>query len=625
MDPNLESSIEAAPTAFSIHRHEGRPLWRGLVVIAAVLVASALGVLAWRGGPGLDWLRPRPPLRLTTRPVDEGEMIASIVENGTLESADNAFVRCQVEALLGLTGYSTGRGAVSTPRNTAGGLGAKPSVTGRAATIARAVGGGAGAGAAVSKLAGAASSTAAATMPRPTVRSFSYAVPAYNVLRVRVSPAVAQKMGWTDPSAQFGRSAERPGSTRILTILPEGTRVKAGDVVCTLDSSKFETELKAQTIRYLQAKSWVDQARSILEVNQITLKEYQEGVYPQDVQLVSQYLSACQTEEDRARKAAEWSRETAARGYRSHAQVQADEMAWQQIRFRLRDAELMANRLEKFTAPKIVTRLQAKLEAIRSDLFAQEAAFQLEADRLRRLKAAIEFCTLRAPRDGFVVYHNPPNAWGNIETRIREGTTVRQDQIVIDLPDPRQMRVRAQVNESKVAHVRPGQKVRVSIDAFPDRPMLGTVAEITPIPTGAGGPISDVKVYYAMIELDEGGFEGLRPGLSAEVSFLVEARRKVTRVPLGAVRWVDGRAFVAVVTEHRAPGDDLAATSPSPRAAPTWTWRTIVLGQSDRNFAEVVQGLAPGEQVVTHPDALPPPRPVHTETTVADTSGRPDH
>ena len=53
--------------------------------------------------------------------------------------------------------------------------------------------------------------------------------------------------------------------------MPEGTRVKAGEVVCKLDASSFQDEEKAQLIRYLQAKSYVEQANAILEVNKITL------------------------------------------------------------------------------------------------------------------------------------------------------------------------------------------------------------------------------------------------------------------------------------------------------------------------------------------------------------------
>lgn len=607
---------------------------RVLCVIAVAVGAVAYGV--WRGGYHFGWLEGRPAVTLTTLPVDQGEMTAVVVENGTLESANNAAVKCQVEALVGLTGWQTGLGAVATPKNSAGGIGTPAEPTGRRAAKLRA-----GANVDMAKVSAQvsttvglgglkpstdASSSAAAitgvtTLNKPTVRSFSYSVPPYTILRTRISVAVAQKMGWIDPSMNRGGSAEKPGSTRIIKIIDEGTKVKAGDILCELDSSKFRDELKAQQIRYLQARSWVEQARSILGVNLITMREYQEGVYPQDVQLVHQYTTACQTEEERARQNLEWSRATAARGFRSATQLQADALAWQQAEFRLRDAEHMANRLERYTAPRLITSLKAKIEAIKSDLLSQEAAFELEVNRLKRLETAVANCTIRAPREGMAVYHNPPNMWGRIDNMIREGTTVREGQTLIDLPDPKHMRVRARVNESKVASVHTGQKAWVAIDAFSDRPLLGTVSEVTPIPTGAGGPISDVKIYYAMIELDGQGYDGLRPGLSAEVSFLVKARRRVTRVPLGAIRWVEDRPFAAAVRGQSEGSDRAPGGGPGHRSA--WEWRSIALGQSDRDFAEVITGLAPGERVVSDPDLLPPPRPNHTGPTVADTSARP--
>ena len=57
-------------------------------------------------------------------------------------------------------------------------------------------------------------------------------------------------------------NTEKPGSTRIISILPEGTPVKAGDVVCTLESSTFVDEVRAQKIRWAQAKALVELSRS---------------------------------------------------------------------------------------------------------------------------------------------------------------------------------------------------------------------------------------------------------------------------------------------------------------------------------------------------------------------------
>jgi len=40
--------------------------------------------------------------------VDQGDVIEYVVENGTLESATNTVVRCEVEALMGMVGGTSG-------------------------------------------------------------------------------------------------------------------------------------------------------------------------------------------------------------------------------------------------------------------------------------------------------------------------------------------------------------------------------------------------------------------------------------------------------------------------------------------------------------------------------------
>jgi multidrug resistance efflux pump len=410
---------------------------------------------------------------------------------------------------------------------------------------------------------------------------------------------------------------EKPGSTRILWILPEGTRVQgqhlvaepghdaplvpvllgyvpvqAGDVVCELDASAFRTELEAQHIRHAQARAWVQQARAILEVSQISLREYRDGVYPQDQELIRQYVTTCRTEQVRAKAALVWSQDALRKHVRTPSQLQVDRLVAERAEIALSEAMRMQERLERYTAPRLLKSLEAKIAAVQSDLLTQQSAFLLEDERLRQLQAMVDHCIMRAPRDGVVVYAKQSNGWGRVEDQIREGVTVREGQPIFNLPDPNRMSVQVRVNESKVSLIRSGQRAVIRIDAFPDRPLGGTVAEVTPIPAPASGPGSDIKIYYALVTIDQGGFEGLRPGLSAEVSFLIGTRPGVTRVPVQAVRWVEGRPLVALET------------------ATGVRWRPIAVGTTGAGYAEVLSGLAPGERVVADPATLPPPEPV---------------
>jgi multidrug efflux pump subunit AcrA (membrane-fusion protein) len=386
---------------------------------------------------------------------------------------------------------------------------------------------------------------------------------------------------------------EKPGATRIVEILAEGSRVKAGDVVCTLDSSAYEDELKAQQIRWLQAKSYVDQAKAMLEVAQISLTEYRDGIYPEDLMLIQQYIATCKLDKERLERNLQWSREMGQKGFRTPYQVRGDDLAFVQAQIALQEANGMLERLTKQTGPKIKTALEANVWAIQADKQLQEASFSLESQRLKRLQDNIANCTVRAPRDGVLVYANQTNPWGMVEQAIDQGVTLRQDQPIFNLPDPKYMRVKARINESKVALVKSGQSVTIVLDAYPDRPMRGTVAEVTAISLPVRG--SDVRVYYANVDIHD-DFEALRPGLSAEIKVAVESRRGVTRVPVECIRWVGEQAYAAVQD-----------TTSVEQADWSWRWQAIEIGLSDNNFAEVRRGLKVGESVVAHPAGLPAP------------------
>jgi HlyD family secretion protein len=155
------------------------------------------------------------------------------------------------------------------------------------------------------------------------------------------------------------------------------------------------------------------------------------------------------------------------------------------------------------------------------------------------------------------------------------------------------MRVKAKINESKMALVQAGQAATVVVDAFPDHPLKAVVGEVTPISIPIRG--SDVRIYYANVEIKE-GFDALKPGLSAEIVIEVDRRHDVTRVPIDAIRWVDGRSYVAVHDRER-----------EKASQPPWRWQQIEIGLSDPRFAEVVKGLRPGERIIADPAGLPAP------------------
>jgi HlyD family secretion protein len=582
--------------------------WGG---VSTAVIAVALG-LCWSLNMGFStarfWSRSL-PVPMTVE-VDRGDVAEIVVEHGALESSDDDVVRCQVESFLGLpvANVQSGPSPATRPRVASKLVSSPTGSTGRAKTTAAIKGkaqgdkgqgptkigktgaatlpkpGGstpagqsAGAGSSSNTTAAAAGSLLASR--RPVIRSFEYVVEPHNPLRSTLPD-------------QGAIATTAPPPPMILSILSEGSRVKTGDVVCELDSSAFRDTLQVQQIHTVQAKAWVEQAKFILEANEIALREYADGILPQDTELVRNYVRICETEKEQAERNLAWSRAAHAKGFRTASQVEADAATLEQAGFALGDAECMLKRLVKYTGKRNLKARKAKIEAIHADLLSLESSFQLETGRLRRIEAMIANCTMRAPRDGIVVYANRVNSWGTVEMQIREGLTVYPSQPIFRLLDPRHLQVRATINESQIARLRPGQSVLIHLEAFPNRPLVGTVAEIMPVSSLTNGPFSDVHSYYATVRIESGGFDDLRSGLTAELEFLVESRHQVPRVPLEATRSFGDRTFAAIASSTTDGVD--------------WEWRPISLGVTDTTFAEVVSGLKPGDRVIAHSEDLPP-------------------
>jgi HlyD family secretion protein len=593
-------------------------------VVCHMALAILAGVMAWYGfrvGYRSDEIVLIETTDLEQVLVDQGDVEEVVAAYGTLESGDDAVVRCQVESFLGLptralpggpvmssqmarpraatatspqasgpgsggmtTPPATGRGKLRSADRFASVKGVRPGSSGTpkttptSSTDTRAK-------ASTTPPGSANGPGATPASGIPEIRSFQYVVAPYVPLR-------------TDGLEAAVSAGPPPPPPTILSIVPEGTRVKAGEVVCELDSSAFHRELLAQQARHVRAKGWVDKARSLLEVNEITLREFVDGLFPQDVERIRQLIRTCETERGLAERNLAWSRETAGRGFRSRQQVAVDEFALEKTEISLADARGMLNRLVNYTGTKLVKAIKARIEANRADLLALKSSHQLESERLKRIEAMIANCTLRAPRDGMVIHANRANGWGRAETQIQEGLTVYQTQPIFRILDPAHVQVKVRINESQIAKIRTGQPALIRFDAYPERLLRGTVADITPIPALASGPISDVHSCYATVRFDGRGFETLQLGLSAEVDFLVEARSQVTRIPLDSVQFADDDAYAAVPS-HSASG-------------PGWRWKPIELGASDAAFAEVRSGLKPGDPVIAHPGSLPAPEPDST-------------
>jgi RND family efflux transporter MFP subunit len=376
------------------------------------------------------------------------------------------------------------------------------------------------------------------------------------------------------------------GSTTIISIVAEGTKVKKGELVCELDSASLNDQLTNQKIAVQGADASYQNAKLTREVAEIAVKEYEEGIYLQDKATIQGEIKLAESDLARAGDRVDWANRMYEKGYVSKAQKVSEELNFQKAKFTLEQSQSKLNVLENYTKHKTIKELRSEVEKALSDELAKKQTFQLEKDKQTKLEKQIANCKLFAPGDGIVVYANDPmRSFGSNQPQIEEGATVRERQKIFSLPDISRMQVNTKVHESKIDKLVNGMKAKIRVDAFADTELDGTVVDVAPMADPTSFFSSDIKVYTTKVRIDN-PLPGLRPGMNAEVTILVDRKENVLSVPVEAVLEFGGK-------------DHLAVRTPA-----GYEHREVELGATNDKFVEVTKGITGGMVVAMNPITL---------------------
>jgi HlyD family secretion protein len=382
-----------------------------------------------------------------------------------------------------------------------------------------------------------------------------------------------------------GKTISSGGASTILSLVDEGTEVKAGDVLCSLDGSDYEELVRTQEIKTIQAEAAQRQAQLNFEVSEIAVKEYQEGLYTQNLQNMRGLITLAQSDLERAIDRLQWSKAMVEKGYIPAAKKADDEQTRNEFEEDLKSYQFILKNYLNFGDSRQRMILDAEVEKRRFEVIANNQRVIRSRERLDYYKRMLDCCTIRAPHDGFVIYAVDPYRPGVLP--IEPGQTVRQYQKLFFLPDLANMQVLAYLHESVANRVHEGMRARAKIEGLSGRILEGHVVSIAPLPTTAGNWISDeVKYFVSVVKLDSVP-KGIRPGMTAEIEFDVDRCLDVLAVPSEAVSYDQQGHNICYV----AGVDGLER-------------RSVTLGRSTTNLLEVTRGLHEGDQVVLSPDKI---------------------
>jgi HlyD family secretion protein len=236
--------------------------------------------------------------------------------------------------------------------------------------------------------------------------------------------------------------------------------------------------------------------------------------------------------------------------------------------------ELAANDLDLAKADGQVKQLTAAKQEFVHGVKLDANRTSLQVEQLRSEVAALEEKVrdgrIAAPADG-TLYSLPAKA----------GDYVKVGDLLAEMADLHKVRVRAFIDEPELGGLEPGEPVRITWDALPNRTWMGKT-QVIPKQVVARGPRS---VGELLCEVDNQKLE-LLPNINVNVRINSRERVNVLTVPRGAVEAQEGRRFVFVVLRN-ALGVGKA----------TLERREIHVGIADATNYEVVSGLREGEMV----------------------------
>lgn len=161
---------------------------------------------------------------------------------------------------------------------------------------------------------------------------------------------------------------------------------------------------------------------------------------------------------------------------------------------------------------------EATITSARADVTQARAA-------LEETEANLSYTTIASPIDGVVVTRS-------VDVGQTVAASLSAPVLFLIAGDLRKMEVHASVAESDVGQLEPDMKAEFTVDAFPSDRFVGEVKQIR----YEAVTVSNVVTYDAVITVDNDRLK-LRPGMTANVTFVIDERNDVLVVPNKALRY----------------------------------------------------------------------------------------
>lgn len=283
----------------------------------------------------------------------------------------------------------------------------------------------------------------------------------------------------------------RVGNITIESMVDEGTIVKQGDFIASLDKTELFGRLEDRKIDLEQNKAAYEQTQ--LDTS-LVLRQERDNLINMEYEVGAMKLVLDQSQ------------------YEPPAIIKQNEYNYEKTKRDLSQAK------ERYR----IKTLQEKARMV--EVSANLREVQME---VAQIESVLEKFIVRAPQNGMVIYVQGRGG------KIKEGSQISSwNPVVATLPDLSSMQSVTYVNEVDIRKVKAGQMVELGLDAFPERKYTGEVIKVANV--GQQRPNSDAKVFEVIIKVNESD-ASMRPSMTTSNAIMIESLNNVLYVPLEAI------------------------------------------------------------------------------------------
>lgn len=248
----------------------------------------------------------------------------------------------------------------------------------------------------------------------------------------------------------------------------------------------------------------------------------------------------------------------------------------------IRDAERSFRRNQELYSRNLIPR--SDLETSETNFESARAVLGQVNAALRLADTNLKYTRIISPVDGIVISRS-------VDVGQTVAASFQTPTLFTIAQDLTKMQVDTNVAESDIGMVKVGQPVDFSVDAYPDVIFKGKVSQIRRAPI----TVQNVVTYIVVIGMNNRDLK-LMPGMTANVSIIVETKQEALKVPNAALRFKPseqvGMSSMTAGSEKKSPAIWILENGKPKRVA-------VMLGISDGIATEILPGeLKEGQDVI---------------------------